>query len=114
MEADVPVLVFSAGLGDTVVATLKHAKVLMPNIQVISNYIKYKEDGITIDGFKDKIIHVLNKNELALKGTKYYDLVKDRENVILMGDSLGDAGMADGVPQVHAILKIGFLYDQVR
>lgn len=30
-----------------------------------------------------------------------------------MGDSIGDAGMADGVSHANAVLKIGFLYDHV-
>lgn len=55
----------------------------------------------------------MNKNEYALKGTEYYELVQDRENVILLGDSLGDAGMADGMPHCNSVLKIGFLYDHV-
>lgn len=80
---------------------------------MISNFLKYNDEGV-IQGFQDAAIHVLNKNEFALKGTKYYDLVKDRDNVILMGDSLGDAGMADGIPHANAVLKIGFLYDHVR
>lgn len=33
-KAGVPVLVFSAGLGDTVVAVLKHCNVLLSNVKV--------------------------------------------------------------------------------
>lgn len=29
-------------------------------------------------------------------------------------DSLGDAGMAEGVPKTSSVLKIGFLFDHVR
>lgn len=39
--------------------------------------------------------------------------MSSRQNVILMGDSLGDAEMADGVPNTDAVLKIGFLYGDV-
>ncbi|XP_018336753.1 7-methylguanosine phosphate-specific 5'-nucleotidase [Agrilus planipennis] len=108
-KSNVPVLVFSAGLGDCVVSTLKHHNVLYPNVKVVSNFLKIT-DGV-VQGFDGPTIHILNKNEFALKGTKYYDMVKDRGNVILMGDHTGDARMAEGVPHQKAILKIGFLYD---
>ncbi|XP_055678485.1 7-methylguanosine phosphate-specific 5'-nucleotidase isoform X1 [Lutzomyia longipalpis] len=108
----VPVLVFSAGLGDSVVAILRHASVLLPNVKVVSNFLQY-QDGI-LNGFQEKFIHAFNKNETALEGTEYYDLVHSRDHVILMGDSLGDAGMADGIPKSSHVLKIGFLFDHVE
>lgn len=40
-------------------------------------------------------------------------MIENRDNVILLGDSIGDAGMADGMPHCNAVLKIGFLYDHV-
>lgn len=60
------------------------------------------------------MIHTFNKNETVLEGTEYYDIVHSRDHVIVMGDSLGDAGMAAGVPSSSHILKIGFLFDHVR
>lgn len=74
--------------------------------------MKYDEGGV-IQGFKGPLIHVLNKNEFALKNTKYYDLIKNRNNVILLGDSLGDARMADGMAHANHVLKIGFIYENV-
>ncbi|KAK5644107.1 hypothetical protein RI129_007952 [Pyrocoelia pectoralis] len=112
-KANVPILVFSAGLGDAVKAVLKHFNVYLPNVKIISNFLKYNDDGV-IQGFNGATIHVLNKNEFVLQGTSYYDLIQNRGNVILMGDSLGDASMANGVSHVHAILKIGFLYDHIE
>lgn len=74
--------------------------------------MKYDEQGI-IQGFQAAPIHIFNKNEYALKGTDYYDMVQSRDNVILMGDSVGDAGMADGMEHANAVLKIGFIHDHV-
>lgn len=84
-ELGVPVLVFSAGLGDSILAVLRHEKVLYPNVKLVSNFLQYK-DGL-LNGFSDKspMIHTYNKNETALEGTDYYDMVHNRQHVILMG-----------------------------
>lgn len=105
-NCDIPLLVFSAGIGDVVLAGLRHEKLYYPNTQVISNFLAY--DGDHINGFKGNIIHIFNKNEHAIENTAYFQDLAHRDNVILLGDSLGDANMSDGIP--HAtVLKIGFL-----
>jgi len=113
--SNIPILIFSAGLGNSVKAMLKSFDMMLPNVKVVSNFLRYK-DGL-LDGYDtDNMIHVFNKNESALKGSKEYDLVHDRNNIIVMGDSLGDAGMADGcVNSTDAhILKIGFLNEHIE
>lgn len=84
-ELNVPVLVFSAGLGDSIRAVLQHEQVLLPNVKLVSNFLKVK-NGI-LDGFSDEypLIHTFNKNETVLEGTEYYDMVHNRQHVILMG-----------------------------
>lgn len=109
----VPVLVFSAGLGDSVISLMRQANVYLPNVKVVSNFLQFGEDGL-LNGLQERTIHAFNKNEHALEGTDYYQLVQDRDHVIVMGDSLGDATMADGVPAQSHVLKIGFLFDHVR
>eukprot|EP00128_Syssomonas_multiformis_P011680 Colp12_sorted_trinity150504_noHs@3692 len=109
---DVPLLVFSAGLGDILEQVLVHrVGPLTPNMHVVSNYMTYDDEGYCV-GFKTRNIHVFNKNETSLHGTKFADDVKSRHNVILLGDGEGDVHMADGV-QVSNIIKIGFLNDRV-
>ncbi|KAE8751966.1 hypothetical protein FOCC_FOCC001129 [Frankliniella occidentalis] len=108
---NVPLLVFSAGLGDVVDAILKNHGVANKNIHVISNFLKYK-DGL-VNGFTADIVHPFNKNGKAAEHTNYFQEMSSRHNVILMGDNLGDAEMADGVPNTDAVLKIGFLYGDV-
>lgn len=111
-KANIPVLVFSAGLGDVVEAILKCHKVLFDNVKIISNFLKY--NGNKIDGFKNKkLIHVFNKNEHAL-GQEYFKVIESRQHVLLMGDTTGDASMVDGMENTVAVLKIGFLYDKVE
>ncbi|XP_014604723.1 PREDICTED: 7-methylguanosine phosphate-specific 5'-nucleotidase [Polistes canadensis] len=111
-EANIPVLVFSAGLGDAVEAVLKCHKVLFNNVKIISNFLKY--NGNQIDGFKNKkLIHVFNKNEHALE-QDYFKVIEGRRHVLLMGDNTGDANMVDGMDDTVAVLKIGFLYDKAE
>lgn len=110
-EANVPLLIFSAGLGDVVDVILKYHGVVNKNIHVISNFLKHKDGNV--NGFMNDIVHPFNKNGKAAEHTKYFQLMTSRHNVILMGDNLGDAEMADGVPNTDAVLKIGFLIGDV-
>uniref|UniRef100_A0A1B6C974 5'-nucleotidase n=1 Tax=Clastoptera arizonana TaxID=38151 RepID=A0A1B6C974_9HEMI len=105
-DCNVPVLVFSAGFGNVVLETLKHEKIYHPNMHVISNFIKF--DGTKCLGFQGEMIHIYNKNQHAVLNTTYFEELIERENVILLGDSLGDASMSDGIPH-GTVLKVGFL-----
>ncbi|XP_028043055.1 7-methylguanosine phosphate-specific 5'-nucleotidase [Bombyx mandarina] len=105
---EVPVLVFSAGLGESVVAALKAANFLLPHVKVVSNFLALDEND-KIVGIKGEVIHTYNKNETAIKNTDYYNLVQQRSNVILMGDNIGDAGMAEGMDHCDVVVKVGFL-----
>ncbi|XP_012524981.1 7-methylguanosine phosphate-specific 5'-nucleotidase [Monomorium pharaonis] len=111
-DARVPIVVFSAGLGDIVEAVLRYHNALFDNVKVISNFLKY--DGNQLDGFKnDVLIHVYNKNECAL--VKDHEMIlQKRPNVLLMGDTIGDAHMVQGIKGTKAVLKIGFLYEHVE
>ncbi|XP_047545940.1 7-methylguanosine phosphate-specific 5'-nucleotidase [Vanessa atalanta] len=104
----VPVLVFSAGLGECVVAALRAANLLLPHVKVVSNFLAFDDAGAII-GIKGDVIHTYNKNETVIKNTEYYEMVKERNNVLLMGDNIGDAGMAEGMEHCDVIIKIGFL-----
>lgn len=85
-ELNVPLLVFSAGLGDSILSVLNHAKVMYPNVRIVSNFLQYKNGLLNgLDNNQHTIIHTFNKNENALRGTDYYDSVHGRKHVILMG-----------------------------
>ncbi|XP_011157804.1 7-methylguanosine phosphate-specific 5'-nucleotidase [Solenopsis invicta] len=109
-DAKVPIIVFSAGLGDIVEAVLKYHNALFDNVKVISNFLKY--NGNQLDGFKnDVLIHAYNKNECA---KDHLMVLQNRQNVLLMGDTIGDAHMVQGIKDTKAVLKIGFLYEHVE
>lgn len=67
----------------------------------------------TAIGFKGDLIHTFNKNQSSIDNHDYFEHLRARNNVILLGDSLGDLDMAEGVKEVNALLKIGFLNHKV-
>ncbi|XP_058504328.1 cytosolic 5'-nucleotidase 3 isoform X1 [Solea solea] len=112
-ERNVPVFIFSAGLGDVLEELIRQAGVYHPNIKVVSNFMDFDDHGV-VKGFKGELIHVFNKHDGALRNTEYFKQLKECCNIILMGDSLGDLSMADGVQNTEHVLKIGFLNDKVE
>ncbi|XP_060795272.1 7-methylguanosine phosphate-specific 5'-nucleotidase-like [Neoarius graeffei] len=110
-QNSVPLLIFSAGVGDTLEGVITEHGVFHPNVQIFSNYMDYDQHGV-VYAFKGELIHVFNKKEGALQNT--HQFAHDRTNVLLLGDSLGDLNMADGVQDLHNILRIGYLNDKVE
>eukprot|EP00088_Acartia_fossae_P020169 TRINITY_DN21822_c0_g3_i1.p1 TRINITY_DN21822_c0_g3~~TRINITY_DN21822_c0_g3_i1.p1 ORF type:complete len:299 (-),score=49.93 TRINITY_DN21822_c0_g3_i1:541-1437(-) len=108
-EHNVPCLILSAGLGDLILELLKHFKVYHENVKVVSNFCKYDEDGLII-GLKQPMIHMYNKSESSFSDPE----LETRHNVILLGDSLGDLHMADGVEKLNVVLSIGFLNKKIE
>jgi hypothetical protein len=70
--AGVPVLVFSAGLGDSVSAVLRYHNVLLSNVHIISNYPRF--EGLQMNRFQGDIIHSFNKNEHAIEKSEYFQV----------------------------------------
>jgi 5'-nucleotidase len=112
-EAEIPVLIFSAGLGNIIEEILEKFGVFYSNLEIISNYIQFNEDG-SLRGYKDLLVHPLNKNESILPNeNKYFMDLSHRDNAILLGDHLADIHMSRGMPHVGSVLKIGFLNEKV-
>jgi HAD superfamily hydrolase (TIGR01544 family) len=111
---NIPLLIFSAsGLG---VSGLKYffsrRGLLADNIYFLANEFIWDENNRAV-GVREPIIHVFNKDETMLTAFGVGNLVKDRANILLLGDSLGDAGMAHGYA-FKSLLKIAFLNDKIR
>nr|XP_046271607.1 cytosolic 5'-nucleotidase 3A-like isoform X3 [Scatophagus argus] len=111
-EHSIPLLIFSAGIGDILEEVIHQAGVFHSNVKVFSNYMDFDEFGV-LRAFKGELIHIYNKREGALLNTGHFQELRTRPNVLLLGDSLGDLNMADGVQDMENILKIGFLNDKV-
>ncbi|KAI7798399.1 putative cytosolic 5'apos-nucleotidase III-like, partial [Triplophysa rosa] len=108
----VPLLIFSAGIGDVLEEVIRQAGVFYSNVKVVSNYMDFDESGV-LRAFKGQLIHIYNKREGALLNTQHFQELHSRSNVLLLGDSLGDLNMSDGVADMQNILKIGYLNDKV-
>lgn len=106
---DVPILIFSAGLGNIIHEWIIKQCGLFRNMKIVSNFMAFSNVTNRITGFQGNMIHVFNKNEGVLLDTEYEKLIVNRPNVILLGDSPGDVEMANGFPALNNVLKIGYL-----
>uniref|UniRef100_A0A8B9HV18 5'-nucleotidase n=1 Tax=Astyanax mexicanus TaxID=7994 RepID=A0A8B9HV18_ASTMX len=109
----IPLLIFSAGVGDILEEVMRHNGMFHPNVRVFSNYMEYNEKGV-LCAFKEPLIHTFNKKESALLNPDMFGQLQDRPNILLLGDSLGDLTMADGIQNAQNILRIGYLNDKVE
>ena len=109
---NVPLLIFSSGIGNLIEGYLKKENRLTSNIHILSNTFDFNSQGYAT-GYKNGIIHVMNKSETKVEDKKYRDLISQKSNVILLGDSLGDLGMVNDL-DTNLIIKIGFLNEDVE
>ena len=110
-ELEVPLLVFSAGLGDVIDQVLRVDSLRRDNQHIVSNHMVFDEHDIAV-AFRDPLIHSLNKGEVALhddstESRRLQQVLVNRRNVLVVGDSPGDAKMADGASH-EQVLKFGF------
>lgn len=105
----IPLVILSAsGLGyESIYYVFEKIHALTDNIDIISNAFIRDENGKAI-GVREPVIHSFNKDETVLKDFPIYQKIKDRKNVLLLGDSLWDVDMAKGFDYEN-ILKIWFL-----
>ena len=59
-------------------------------------------------GVREPVVDGLNKCEILASRATHLKQLKKRCNVIVVGDSLADAKVADQMTSAKAILKIGF------
>lgn len=110
-EHQIPLVIMSAAPGDMILEYLRQEGRLYDNIHIISNLFVFDEKG-KVTAIKEPIIHSLNKYEIVVKNFPIFDSIKDRKNVLLLGDGLDDVGMIEGFDYDH-LLKVGFLNENV-
>lgn len=108
-QKQIPIAVISSsGVGNVIPIFLEKEGILYDNVHIIANLYNFNEDG-QATSISEPIINVMNKDETAIHDhSEIYAKIKDRKNVVLMGDSLGDLGMITGFDYDN-LIKIGFL-----
>lgn len=112
-QYEIPLVIMSSsGLGDAIPMYLKENRLLFKNIHIITNFYIWDKDGRAMD-IRKPIIHSMNKDETSLRNFPFYNQIKSRKNVLLLGNNLGDLGMVEGFPY-DGLIKIGFLNEDVE
>lgn len=107
------IIISSSGIGDLIPMYLKKYKRLYSNIHIITNLYKWDKNGKSI-GIPKPVIHSFNKDETMVKDfPNIYKEIKNRKNVLLLGDSIGDLGMITGFNYKN-LIKIGFLNENIE
>ena len=106
------VIMSSSGLGDAISMLLEREQIFHNNIYIITNTFKWDNKGNAIAA-KKPIIHSMNKDETSIKNYPAFNLIKNRKNVLLLGDKIEDIGMVKGY-DCDNLIKIGFLNDEVK
>lgn len=111
-ENNIPLIIMSAAPGDMLREYLKENKILHKSVFIFSNLFEFNSEGRATK-IKEPIIHTFNKTEVSLKNSPVYEKIKDRKNVLLLGDSLGDVGMVEGF-DYNEVIRMGFLNENVE
>lgn len=112
---NIPLIILSSsGLGkEAIELCLEKKRLFSENIHIISNSFEWDKNGKAVS-VKEPIIHTLNKDETAIKNfPEIFEKVKERKNIILLGDSISDIEMAAGF-DYEKLIKIGFLNEEIE
>ena len=110
-QNNIPLIIMSAGPGDMISEYLKQEGRLHNNVHIIANLYEFENGKAT--KVKEPIVHSMNKAEIVVKGYPVYKLVKDRTNVLLLGDGAEDIDMIEGFDYTN-LIKVGFLNENVE
>ena len=112
-ENEIPLLIISSsGVGDAILMRLEKERRLYKNVYVVTNLYIWDKSGNAI-GVKKPIIHSMNKDEISIKEHPAYNAIRNRKNIILLGNILEDVEMVKGFSYSN-LIKVGFLNDKVE
>ncbi len=109
-QASIPILVFSAGLGDVIERVLAYKGTPKGEfLHIIANYFAFESDGSFRGQLRSSdVIHPYTKNEHHIEKHIGAGVVNLCGNIVLFGDAEGDAAMIENAPG-RTVLRIGFL-----
>lgn len=111
-EEKIPIIILSAGIGNTIEEILKQNSCYFENIHIISNFIKFNNEGYMLK-YEGNLIHSLNKNIDKINQKEIIDIIESREYRVVIGDLIEDIKMAGNYPD-DKLIKIGFLNQNVN
>ncbi|MFH0831262.1 MAG: hypothetical protein V1886_00110 [archaeon] len=112
-KAKIPmVIISSTGIGDVIPMLFEREGKLYDNIHFITNLYQWDNKGRAV-WIKKQIITSMNKDETSIQEYPFFKQIKNRKNVLLLGDSIGDLGMVKGF-KYNNLIKIGFLNDEIE
>jgi len=110
----IPVLVASAGLGDVINEVFIQQCELPPQVSVLANFYDFDPDGVALGLKNEVMLHTFNKDKICSIHKPYFDNNRNRTNALVMGDTLGDPILSNGIEYLKCILKVGFLNSNVE
>lgn len=105
-QKNIPVIIISAGIGNTIEEFLKKQECYYENMYIISNFLTFKEDKM--QKFKGTIIHSMNKKMEGFLPDTWQEQIKQKEYAILCGDMLEDIQMVKK-EDLDKTITIGFI-----
>ncbi len=107
------VIISSGGLGGVpILMCLEREGKRYDNIYLVANSYEWDEKGNAIK-INEPIITSVNKDETMIRNFPFFDIIKNRKNVLLLGDSLEDVNMIKGFDYDN-LIKIGFLNEKIE
>jgi len=111
-QNQIPLLILSSGIGDIINYSVQLRKDTNQGIHVLSNFFDYDELG-KVSGYSSDVIHSFSKRQKLFQDDRYWGQVENRENVLILGDTLGDADMVDN-DDYDTVLRIGYLNENIE
>ena len=110
----IPVIILSAGIGNTIKQFLEDNNCLCyDTMYIISNFIEFDDNDKVTEFDNSKIIHSLNKNMKGHLPDDFKRNLKNKKYKILIGDLIEDINMVDEKEE-NTTLRIGILTKEME